>query len=116
MALTSPRVAQAAHELAAAYFDETGIQEIGKPAVSSSAAIDSMLKPLHLLEVLAHTSETYGSRSRTTRTRFNAPSPVLQVLACFITRRPRVERSNGLCPLYSKGDFMREVPPHTRET
>ena len=41
---------EAANRLAAAYIQETGVTEIGAPAVERVAAVDSLLKPKHLME------------------------------------------------------------------
>jgi len=43
-------VDKAAHMLAADYFVEMGVEEIAAPNIVSCAAIDSMLKPPHMLE------------------------------------------------------------------
>ena len=50
LACTAGSSMQAAHELAAAYIAETNVTEIPKPEVHAMGALDSLLKPPHMLE------------------------------------------------------------------
>jgi tyrosyl-tRNA synthetase len=50
LACTAGSSLEAANKLAVAYIEETGVTEIAKPTVVSVEAVDSLLKPKHMME------------------------------------------------------------------